>query len=123
MALMLDLSNIVGGLLLAVPLLRHIPSTDAGLTRFTGWVARWGWLVGVCALVAGGYYLIKHAVSGPRLFHFEIVGILVGLALLWDRIRGREPREPAAVKGWALLLSIFGLVAIIVGIEGLFTPD
>ena len=123
MALLLDLANIFGGLLLAVPLLSQIPSAGDGLTRFARRVAPWAWIVGVVALVAGGYYLIVHLFSGPRVFHFEVVGIAVGLALLWDRLRGRQPAEPAALKGWGLLLSIFGIIAIVVGIQGLFTPD
>src|SRR3990170_555887 len=122
MALLLDLANIVGGLLLAVPLLLQIPSAGDGVSRFAGKVAPWGWLVGVVALVAGGYYLLVHVFSGPRVFHFEVVGILVGLALLWDRIRGRERPEPS-LTGFGLLLSIFGLIAVVVGIQGLFTPD
>lgn len=123
MAVLLDLANIVGGLLLAVPLLLQIPSAGDGVARFTGRIAPWAWLVGVIALVAGGFYLIEHLFSGPRVFHFEVVGIAVGLALLWDRIRGRERAEPATLKGWGLLLSIFGIIAMVVGIQGLFTPD
>jgi hypothetical protein len=123
MALLLDLSNILGGLLLAVPLLRQIPSAGDGFGRFTGRVGPWAWVVGVVALVAGGYYLIVHVFSGPRVFHFEVVGIAVGVALLWDRIRGRERTEPAGPHGSALLLSVFGLIAIVVGVQGLFTPD
>lgn len=124
MALLLDLANIIGGLLLAVPLLLQIPAAAGGVTRFTGRLAPWAWVVGVVALVAGGYYLLVHVFSGPRIFHFEVVGILVGLALLWDRIRGRErSAEPAGLTGWGLLLSIFGVIAIVVGIQGLFTPD
>jgi hypothetical protein len=122
MALLLDLANIVGGLLLAVPLLLQIPSAGDGIGRFTARIAPWGWAVGVVALVAGGYYLIVHVFSGPRVFHIEVVGIAVGLALLWDRIRGRERPEPG-LKGAGLLLSIFGIIAIVVGIQGLFTPD
>jgi hypothetical protein len=124
MALLLDLANILGGLLLAVPLLLQIPSAGDGIARFTGRIAPWGWVVGVVALVAGGYYLLVHIFSGPRVFHFEVVGIGVGLALLWDRIRGRERTEPATgLKGFGLLLAIFGIIAIVVGIQGLFTPD
>jgi hypothetical protein len=122
MALLLDLANIVGGLLLAVPLLLQIPNASDGVGRFAGRIAPWAWVVGVVALVAGGYYLLVHVFSGPRVFHFEVVGILVGLALLWDRLRGRERAEPA-LKGWGLLLAIFGVIAVIVGIQGLFTPD
>jgi hypothetical protein len=123
MALLLDLANIVGGLLLAVPLLRQIPAAADGLGRFDRRIAPWAWVVGVVALVAGGYYLIVHLFSGPRVLHFEVVGIAVGVALLWDRLRGRERTEPAGLQGAGLLLSIFGVIAIVVGIQGLFTPD
>ncbi|MFC4105445.1 hypothetical protein ACFOX0_05770 [Micromonospora zhanjiangensis] len=133
MALLLDLANIVGGFLLAVALLRRLPRVGDDLGRFAGRIAAFGWVVGVVALVTGGYYLIVHLVSGPRVFHFEVVGIAVGVALLWDRLTGRAaPRadDPGAGRpldrgatGPALLLSIFGLIAIVVGIQGLFTPD
>jgi hypothetical protein len=122
MSLVLDLANILGGLLLAVPLLTQIPNAGDGIGRFAAKIAPWGWLVGVAALVAGGYYLIVHLVSGPRIFQFEIVGIVVGLLLLWERITGRQRTEPATATGKGLLLAIFGVIAIIVGIEGLLTP-
>ncbi|MFY1670930.1 hypothetical protein ACN27G_13320 [Plantactinospora sp. WMMB334] len=127
MALLLDLANIVGGFLLAVALLRRLPRVGDDLGRFAARVAPFGWLVGIVALVAGGYYLLVHLISGPRVFHFEVVGIGVGLALLWDRLTGRPAPRPEAVQGAAtglgLLLAIFGIIAIVVGIQGLFTPD
>ncbi|MFG1603376.1 hypothetical protein [Actinoplanes sp. NPDC049265] len=122
MALLLDLANIVGGLLLAIPLLAQIPSAGPGLSRFTTKVAPWAWIVGVIALVAAGYYLLVHIFDGPHVFHFEVVGILVGLALLWNRLRGRDRPAPGPL-GAGLLLAVFGLIAIVVGIQGLFTPD
>ncbi|MBG0564274.1 hypothetical protein [Actinoplanes aureus] len=126
MALLLDLANIFGGLLLAIPLLRRLPSVGDNIGRFADRIARWAWLIGVVALVAGGYYLIVHLTSGPHLFHFEVVGIGVGLALLWDRITGRKPLDGATrdePSGRALLLAIFGVIAIVVGVQGLFTPN
>lgn len=136
MALLLDLANIVGGFLLAVALLRRLPRIGDDLGRFADKVGPFGWIVGVIALVAGGYYLIVHLISGPRLFHFEVVGIAVGVALLWDRLTGRQrpaTAEPGTAApgtaasgtatGLALLLAIFGLIAIVVGVQGLFTPD
>ncbi|MEV7624658.1 hypothetical protein [Actinoplanes sp. NPDC089786] len=124
MALLLDLANILSGLLLAVPLLAQIPSAGGGLSRFSAKAGPFAWVVGVVALVAGGFYLLVHIFDGPRVFHFEVVGILVGLALLWDRIRGRERARPEpGLRGAGLVLSIFGLIAIVVGIQGLFTPD
>ncbi len=62
------------------------------------------------ALVTGGYYLIVHLVSGPHLFHFEVVGLAVGVILLWDRLTGRPPLRGQAgpPEGTALVLAIFG---------------
>ena len=121
MALLLDLANIAGGFLLAVPLLVRLPRVGAGLGRLAARTAPYGWVVGIVALVAAGYYLLVHLISGPRLFHFEVVGLAVGVALLWDRLTGRPGRS--AATGPALLLAVLGLIAIVVGIQGLFTPD
>jgi hypothetical protein len=126
MALILDLANIVGGFLLALPLLVLLPRIGYDLKRHAAPVMAFAWVVGVVALVAGGYYLLVHLTSGPRLFHFEVVGIGVGVALLWDRLTGRVlPRRVPldTATGASLLLAIFGLIAIVVGVQGLFTPD
>ena len=124
MALLLDVANIVGGFLLAVGLLRRLPRVGEDLGWLATRVAAFAWVVGIIALVAGGYYVIVHLISGPHLFHFEVVGIGVGIALLWSRLTGRQRQdEPAVPTGPTLLLAIFGLIAIVVGIQGLFTPD
>jgi hypothetical protein len=91
MALLLDVANIIGGLLLAIPLLGRFPV----IARLTARIAPWRWLVGIVALVAGGYFLIVHLISGPHLFHFEVVGIAVGVILAWERLTGRRPLAPA----------------------------
>ena len=125
-ALLLDLANITGGFLLAVGLLRRSPRIGDNLARAAARIAPFGWVVGVVALATGGYYLILHATSGPHVFHFELVGIGVGIALLWDRLTGRTPPRTYAryaPTGAGLLLAIFGIVAIIVGVQGLLTPD
>jgi hypothetical protein len=124
MALLLDLANIAGGFLLAAALLRELPRVGDDLGRFAAGVAELDWVVGIVALVAAGYYLIVHLVSGP--LHFEVVGMGVGVALLWDRLTGRpRPRrdDRDSATGPALLLAVFGLIAIVVGIQGLLTPD
>ncbi|MEV4346837.1 hypothetical protein AB0J83_20455 [Actinoplanes sp. NPDC049596] len=121
MALLLDLANILGGLLLAAALLRQIPRVGGGFGTFADRVAPWGWVVGVVALVAGGYYLLVHLFDGPHVFHFEVVGIAVGVALLWDRLTGRKTAE--APFGRGLLLAVFGIIAVVVGLQGLVTPD
>jgi hypothetical protein len=139
MSLLLDLSNIAGGFLLAISLLRVTPRVGEDLGRGAAVLAPFAWIVGIVALVAGGYFLLVHITDGPHIFYFELVGIGVGVALLWDRLRpasGRHSDAPAAaagtgdvttkaepLTGTALLLAIFGIIAIIVGIQGLFTPN
>ena len=121
MALLLDLANIVGGFLLAAVLVPH----DA-VRRARATVEPFGWVVGIVALVSSGYWLLVHTTSGPHVFHFELVGLAVGVALLWERLTGRArpgTTEPAEATGVALLLAVLGLIAIVVGLQGLFTPD
>jgi hypothetical protein len=121
-ALLLDLANILGGFLLAIALIEQSPRVGDDLGRAAGKLAPFGWIVGVVALAAGGYWLIVHLTSGPHVFHFEIVGIGVGLALLWDRLTSR-PAPSGGTSGRGLLLAIFGIIAILTGLQGLFTPD
>jgi len=127
LALLLDLSNILGGFLLAIGLLALIPNAGDNLARFAERLGPFRWIVGVVALVCGGFFLIVHLVSGPRVFHFEIVGIAVGVLLLWDRLRaGRLASRdlPASgAQGPGLVLAVFGIIAMIVGLQGVFTPD
>ncbi len=125
LALLLDLSNIIGGLLLGLPLLRMLPRGGEPAGRLIARIDPWAWIVGVVALVTGGYYLIVHLVSGPHLFHFEVVGLAVGIILLWDRLTGKQPLRggPGTPEGADLVLAIFGLIAVVVGIQGLFTPN
>ena len=125
-ALLLDLANIVGGFLLAIGLLQRIPRIGDDLVRLNTTLTPFAWVVGVIALVAGGYYLIVHLTSGPHVFHFEVIGIAVGVALLWDRLTGRPAPEHGTgtvLTGRSLLLAVLGVIAIIVGVQGLFTPN
>lgn len=127
LSLILDLSNILGGFLLAIGLLALIPNAGDNLARFAERLGPFRWIVGVVALVCGGYFLIVHLISGPRVFHFELVGIAVGVLLLWDRLRaGRLAHRdlPASgSQGAGLVLAMFGIIAMIVGLQGVFTPD
>jgi hypothetical protein len=125
MSLLLDLANIIGGLLLAAPLLRRLPKVGASVGQAADRMAPWGWIVGIVALVAGGFYLIVHVFSGPHPFHFEIVGIVVGVLLAWERLTTRRPIAAARhgePSGPTLIIAIFGIIAVVVGIQGLFTP-
>jgi hypothetical protein len=127
LALLLDLSNIVGGFLLAIGLLRRLPNVGDDLQRFAQRIAPFGWIVGVVALVVAGWFLIVHLTTGPRIFHYEVVGLIVGVLLLWDRLgldrrTGRTP-PTSSDQGAGLVLAVFGVIAILVGLQGLFTPN
>lgn len=120
-ALLLDLANILGGFLLAIGLIRQAPRVGNDLDRGADRLAPFAWIIGVVALVTGGWWLIVHLTAGPHVFHFELIGIAVGLMLLWGRIKGRP--LISGDRGAALLVAIFGLIAIIVGVQGVLTPD
>jgi hypothetical protein len=156
-ALLLDLANIVGGFLLGAVLLADLPSVGPWVARGAAAITGLGRVVGVVALMMGGFYVIMHLTSGPHVFHFELVGVGVGVALLRDRLfprvaglagpvttptptapvaqgpaslfspvqasGGVRPGTRAPPTGGALLLAVFGLIAIVVGLQGLFTPD
>lgn len=121
--LILDLCNILGGFLLAIGLLALIPRAGDDLDRFAGKLAPFRWIVGVAALVCGGYFLIVHLTSGPRVFHFEIVGVAVGVLLLWDRLRAGRSLPASGANGPGLILAVFGVIAMLVGLQGIFTPN
>ncbi len=122
LSLILDLCNILGGFLLAIGLLLLIPRIGDDLERFAGRLAPFRWIVGIAALVCGGYFLIVHLTSGPQVFHFEVIGIAVGVLLLWERLRIGRALPDSASRGPGLVLAVFGVIAMIVGIQGLFTP-
>ena len=122
LSLILDLCNILGGFLLAVGLLVLAPRIGDDFERFAARLARFRWIVGIAALVCGGYFLIVHLTSGPHVFHFEVVGIVVGVLLLWERLRVGRALPDSAARGPGLLLAVFGVIAMIVGVQGLFTP-
>ncbi|ADG11922.1 hypothetical protein B7G68_17885 [Caulobacter segnis] len=122
LSLILDLCNILGGFLLAIGLLVLAPRIGDDFERFAGRLAPFRWIVGIAALVCGGYFLIVHLTSGLHVFHFEVVGIAVGVLLLWERLRIGRALPDSAARGPGLLLAVFGVIAMIVGLQGLVTP-
>ena len=125
-ALLLDLANILGGFLLAIGLFVKIPNIGDDLARGAAKIAQLGWLIGVIALATGGYFLIVHLTSGPHLFHYEVVAIITGILLLMDRVRaGTDTSDPVAsgASAFHTFVAVFGIIAILVGLQGLFTPN
>jgi hypothetical protein len=123
-ALLLDLASLAGGAVLAADLLADVPRVGRAAARAAAVAARFARAIGVVALATGGFYLLVHLTSGPHVFVFELVGVGVGTALLRDRL---FPARSGATSGGSgavgLLLAVFGLVAMVVGLQGLVTPD
>ncbi|WP_018146524.1 hypothetical protein [Henriciella marina] len=125
-SLLLDLANIIGGFLLAIGLLVKIPNAGDDIAKGAAKIAPLAWLIGVVALVTAGYFLIVHLTSGPRVFHYEVVGLITGILLLMERVNaGRDTSDPvgSGASGFRTFVAVFGVIAIIVGIQGLFTPN
>ena len=125
-SLLLDLANILGGFLLAIGLLIKIPNVGKDLAKGAAQLAQLGWLIGIVALVTSGYFILVHLTSGPGLLHFEIVGLITGILLLTDRVKaGRNTSDPVGkgASAFTTFVAVFGVIAIIVGFQGLFTPN
>lgn len=122
-ALLLDLANILGGLLLASGLLTGSSRPEQLAGRAAGALSPARVVIGALALATGGIWVVVHLTRGPGLFVFELVGIAVGVVLLWDRLRPGARSLTGGREGTGLLVAVLGLVAILVGIVGLFTPD
>jgi hypothetical protein len=121
MALALNFANILGGLVLAGLLLARLPRVGDTMGRIAARLTPAGWVIGIVALVAGGYFLIVHLFEG-YILHFEVVGIAVGVLLAWERLTGRRPLITATADpttGAGLVLGIIGVIAIVVGLEGM----
>ena len=124
-SLLLDLANILGGFLLALGLFYAIPNAREPVAKLAKALAPFAFVIAVVALVTGGYFLIVH-LSGGVVLHYEIVGIVTGILLIW---RGVQDRKVSTGSGTGspppadLVIAVFGVIAILVGIQGLFTPN
>jgi membrane protein HdeD len=104
----IELTNIVAGLILAMSILPSIPAIGKSLAGLAKWLVRFQAVIGIIAIVLG--VLNFGGLQG-------IVAIIAGLVLAMGIL-------PGIVKKFSKWLSKFqtviGIVAIIVGILGLF---
>lgn len=108
-----ELTNIVAGLILAMGILSSIPAIGDDLVKLAKWLGRFQTLIGVVAIIIGFF---NFGVQG-------IVAILAGLVLAM----GILPSVPAIgddlerfAKWLGGFQTIIGVIAIIIGIWGLF---
>jgi cytochrome c biogenesis protein CcdA len=112
--LLIEITNIIAGLVLAAGIMHSIPGIGKDVTKLAKWLGRFQTIIGVIAIILGIWY-IGHFVQG-------IVAIVAGLVLAM----GILPSIPAVGKDIAKLAkwlgrfqTIIGVIAIIVGIWGL----
>lgn len=110
--MIVEIVNIVAGLVLAMGILPNIPAVGKSLEKVAKWLGGFQTIIGVIAIVVGILYF---GLQG-------IVAIVAGLILAM----GLLPNIPAigkdlakAVKVLGSFQTIIGIIAIILGIWGL----
>ncbi len=110
--MIIEITNIVAGLILAMGILPSIPVLGKSLEKVAKWLGRFQTIIGIIAIILGVMYF---GLQG-------IVAIIAGLIL----ILGLLPSIPAIGKDLAKVVkwlggfqTIIGIIAIIIGIWGL----
>lgn len=110
--MIIEITNIVAGLILAMGILPSIPALGKSLEKVAKWLGRFQTIIGIIAIILGVMYF---GLQG-------IVAIIAGLIL----ILGLLPSIPAIGKDLAKVVkwlggfqTIIGIIAIIIGIWGL----
>ncbi|HIH72270.1 MAG: hypothetical protein PWP49_1341 [Thermococcaceae archaeon] len=109
---MIEIVNIIAGLVLAMGILPSIPAIGKDLHKLAVWIGRFQTIIGIIAVILGILHL---GLQG-------IVAIVAGLVLM----TGILPSIPAIGKDLEKLAkwlggfqTLIGIIAIIVGIMGL----
>jgi len=110
--MIVEIMNIVAGLVLAMGILPNIPAVGKSLEKVAKWLGGFQTIIGIIAIIVGILYF---GLQG-------IVAIIAGLILAM----GLLPNIPAigkdlakAVKVLGSFQTIIGIIAIILGIWGL----
>ena len=110
--MIVEITNIVAGLILAMGILPNIPAVGKSLEKVAKWLGGFQTIIGVIAIVIGILYF---GLQG-------IVAIIAGLILAM----GLLPNIPAIGKDLAKVVkwlgsfqTIIGIIAIVIGIWGL----
>jgi hypothetical protein len=113
--LIVEVVNIIAGLVLAAGIMHSIPGIGKDIAKLAKWLGRFQTIIGVIAIIVGIWYFGDSTLQG-------IVAIVAGLILAL----GILPSIPGIGKDIAKLAkwlgrfqTIIGVIAIIVGIWGL----
>ena len=112
--MILEIINIVAGLILAMGILPSIPAVGKSLEKVAKWLGRFQTIIGVIAIILGILYF------GDLLQ--SIVAIVAGLILAMGILTSIPAigKDLAKVAKWlGGFQTIIGIIAIIIGIWGL----
>lgn len=110
--MIIELTNIVAGLILAMGILPSIPAVGKSLEKVAKWLGRFQTIIGVIAIILGILYF---GLQG-------IVAIIAGLILAAGILTSIPAvgKDIARVAKWlGGFQTIIGIIAIILGIWGL----
>jgi len=109
----IEITNIVAGLILAMGILPSIPAVGKSLEKVAKWLGRFQTIIGVIAIILGILYLFDLQ---------AIVAIIAGLILAMGILTSIPAigKDIAKVAKWlGGFQTIIGIIAIILGIWGL----
>lgn len=113
--MIVEITNIIAGLILITGILPLIPAVGKSLEKVAKWLGRFQTIIGIIAIIIGIVYFAGNPLQG-------IVAIIAGLVLAM----GILPSIPAVGKSLEKVAkwlggfqTIIGIIAIIIGIWGL----
>ena len=107
-----EIMNIVAGLILAMGILPSIPAVGDSLEKVAKWLGRFQSIIGIIAIVVGSLYFGLQGIVAIVAGLILAMGLLTSIPAIGDDI--------AKVAKWlGGFQTIIGIIAIIMGIWGL----
>ena len=110
--MLVEITNIIAGLILAMGILPSIPAVGKSLENVAKWLGRFQTIIGVIAIIVGIIYFGLQGIVAI------IAGLILATGILTSIPAVGESLEKVA-KWLGTFQTIIGIIAIIIGIWGL----
>ena len=110
--MIIELTNIVAGLILAIGILPSIPAIGESLEKVAKWLGRFQSIIGAIAIILGILYLGLQGIVAIVAGFVLAAGIMTSIPAI-----GKDLAK--AAKWLGSFQTIIGVIAIIIGIWGL----
>jgi hypothetical protein len=111
----LEITNIIAGLILCMGILPSIPGVGASLEKLAKWLGGFQTIIGIIAIILGILYFADGWLQGTVAI---IAGLILAIGIL-PSIPGIGASLEKLAKWLGGFQTIIGIIAIIVGIWGL----